>query len=61
MTTRQIDSIYERLSYDNEQLMMINVELERHMSEESFEAKYATVIECEGNATSTLADLQCKS
>ncbi|XP_037508939.1 uncharacterized protein LOC119385602 [Rhipicephalus sanguineus] len=59
-TVRQIDSIYERLKSNNEELKKINDEMESHISEEAFEAEYATVIEYEDNATRILAELQSK-
>ncbi|XP_037529191.1 GRIP and coiled-coil domain-containing protein 1-like [Rhipicephalus sanguineus] len=59
-TVRQIDSIYERLKSNNEELKKINDEMESHISDEAFEAEYATVIEYEDNATRILAELQSK-
>ncbi|XP_037564630.1 centrosomal protein of 135 kDa-like [Dermacentor silvarum] len=60
VTLRQIDCIYERLKNNNDELKKINDELESHISEEAFEADYATVIEYEDNATRILAELQSK-
>ncbi|XP_037509554.1 GRIP and coiled-coil domain-containing protein 1-like [Rhipicephalus sanguineus] len=59
-TLQQIDSIYERLKSNNEELKKINDEMESHISDEAFEAEYATVIEYEDNATRILAELQSK-
>ncbi|XP_037526117.1 paramyosin-like [Rhipicephalus sanguineus] len=59
-TVRHIDSIYERLKSNNEELKKINDEMESHISDETFEAEYATVIEHEDNATRILAELQSK-
>ncbi|XP_037504907.1 uncharacterized protein LOC119380305 [Rhipicephalus sanguineus] len=59
-TVRQIDSICEMLKSNNEELRKINDEMESHISDEAFEAEYATVIEYEDNATRILAELQSK-
>ncbi|XP_037505356.1 paramyosin-like [Rhipicephalus sanguineus] len=59
-TVRQIESIYERLKSNNEELKKINDEMESHISDETFEVEYATVIEHEDNATRILAELQSK-
>ncbi|XP_037557798.1 uncharacterized protein LOC119439930 [Dermacentor silvarum] len=56
-THEQLDSIYERLKANNDELNKINVELESLITDEEFQAEYETVLEYEDKATRTLAEL----
>lgn len=59
-THEQLDSIYERLKANNDELNKINVELESLIADEDFQAEYETVLEYEDNATRTLAELMSR-
>lgn len=56
----QLDSIYERLKANNNELNKINVELESLITDEEFQAEYKTVLQYEDNATRTFAELMSR-
>ncbi|XP_037528988.1 uncharacterized protein LOC119406321 [Rhipicephalus sanguineus] len=56
-THEQLDSIYERLKTNNDELNKINNELESVITDEDFQSEYETILEYEDNATRILAEL----
>ncbi|XP_037506439.1 uncharacterized protein LOC119382671 [Rhipicephalus sanguineus] len=56
----QLNSIYERLKANNDELQNLNNQIEQHIPDEEFEAEYNAVLEYEDNATRTLAEILSK-
>ncbi|XP_037529331.1 uncharacterized protein LOC119406672 [Rhipicephalus sanguineus] len=56
-THEQLDSIYERLKTNNDELNKINNELESVITDEDFQSEYETILEYEDNATRILTEL----
>lgn len=56
----QLNSIYERLKANNEELKNLNNEIEPHIPDEEFEVEYNAVLQYEDVATRILAEILSK-
>lgn len=59
-THEPLDSIYERLKANNDELNKTNVELKSLITDKDFQDEYETALEYEDNVTRTLAELRSR-